>query len=180
MEVSNKGIAFLKAREGFDLRCKRGDSWIAHHDTVADIYDMPYGITKHIDGRKVQKNEVWTDEYVNETFEKMVKAFEKTVNNLIPNVDDLSQSQFDSIFSFVWNIGTGNFADSTALKLIKKRMFDDVPEAMMRFNGVTSTVKQPDGTYKRVLIPIKGIINRRKFEIKLWEKGDYGSSDSAS
>ena len=68
----------------------------------------------------------------------------------------------------------GNFSTSTALKRILAKEYDKVPEAMMLFNGVVSKVKQPDGSIKKVKIPIKGIINRRNFEIKLWSEGDYG------
>lgn len=173
MKVSSKGIEFLKIREGFDPKCKVGDSWKAHYDTIAGIWDMPYGITKDLEGESVKKNDIWTDSYVNEVFTGMVEQFEKQINRYIGKCE-LSENQYDAIFSFVWNIGIGNFSTSTALKRILAKEYDKVPEAMMLFNGVVSKVKQPNGTIKKVKIPIKGIINRRNFEIALWSDADYG------
>ena len=174
MEVSAKGIEFLKKLEGFAKSCKQGDSWVAHKDTIAtgDVYDMPYGITKDIDGTPIKKGDVWTNAKVNTVFEKMVRKFENDVNRYIGKCD-LKQNQYDAIFSFVWNIGIGNFSTSTALKRILAKDYAGVPEALMLFNGVVSKKKQPDGTIKKVKIPIQGIINRRNAEIALWKDGKY-------
>lgn len=178
MRVSEKGIAFLKRLEGYDPKCKIGDSWKAHYDTIADIYDMPYGITCDSEGRKVQKDSIWTNQYVDYVFEQMVRTFESRINKLL--TVELTQAQYDAVFSFVWNIGIGNFSTSTALKRIKAKDFANVGNAMMLFDGVISRVKQKDGTIKKVKIPIQGIINRRKKEIALWEGGDYGDKGSTT
>lgn len=139
---------------------------------------MPYGITCDLDGTKVKKEDVWSDDYVNYVFEQMVRSFEARINKLL--TVELTQAQYDAVFSFVWNIGIGNFSTSTALKRIKAKDFENVGDAMMLFNGVVSRVKQKDGTIKKVKIPIKGIINRRNKEIALWEDGYYGCSNNTS
>ena len=47
---------------------------------------------------------------------------------------DLSQNQFDSLVSFVFNLGETNFRKSTLLAKINKSQLDEVPSEFLRWN----------------------------------------------
>ena len=154
MKLSNDGIAFLKAREGFDPKCKLANgSWKAHYDTIAKVYDMPYGMRYDIDGSEIVKDTIWTQEKVDYAFGCQIESFEHGLNKILNGVQ-LEQYQFDALFSFAWNIGINGFRTSTVVKDLKSGNYADVPRAMLLW------------TKNKELIP------RRQLEVKLWS-GTY-------
>jgi lysozyme len=68
----------------------------------------------------------------------------------------LTQSQFDALASWVFNVGGGAFRDSTLLKLLNREQYDAVPAQLRRWIHGGG----------RVLPVLQG---RREREIKLWE-----------
>lgn len=154
MKLSNQGLEFLKRREGFDPKCKVGDAWKAHYDPIGKVYDMPYGICFDLDGSRVQKDSVWSNDKVNNVFRVQVEEFEHQINKILDGIW-ITQSQFDALFSFSWNIGINGFRTSTVVKDLKKGDFYDVARAMLLW------------TKNKELIP------RRQLEVKLWSTGIY-------
>ena len=73
---------------------------------------------------------------------------------------DLSQTQYDALVSFVFNIGGGAFRNSTLLRLLNQGRYDDVPEQLRRWNKAGGRV-------------VQGLINRREAECRLWQDGAY-------
>ncbi len=72
----------------------------------------------------------------------------------------LAQNQFDALVSFTFNVGAAAFISSTLLKRINAGMLQDVPAQLRRWvydNGAR----------------VKGLINRREAEVRLWEEGDH-------
>ena len=67
----------------------------------------------------------------------------------------LTPRQFDALVSFVFNVGSGNFASSTALKRVNARDWAAVPAALAMFNKV-----RRDGQ----LVPSNGLTARRAAE----------------
>jgi GH24 family phage-related lysozyme (muramidase) len=63
----------------------------------------------------------------------------------------LSQQQFDALVSFVFNVGSGAFAESTLLRLLNEGRYDAVPEQLDRW------VKADGKT-------LEGLVRRRKAE----------------
>ena len=45
----------------------------------------------------------------------------------------LEQDQFDALTSFVFNVGSGAFRDSTLLRLLNEGKYDEVPEQLNRW-----------------------------------------------
>ena len=73
---------------------------------------------------------------------------------------DLSQTQYDALVSFVFNIGGGAFRNSTLLRLLNQGQYDDVPAQLRRWNKAGGRV-------------VQGLINRREAECRLWQDGAY-------
>lgn len=71
----------------------------------------------------------------------------------------LSQHQFDALVSFVFNVGSGAFKKSTLLRKLNAGDYQSVPSEMKRWNKAGGKV-------------VKGLINRRNKEIKLWLSND--------
>jgi lysozyme len=67
----------------------------------------------------------------------------------------LFQYEYDALTDFCFNIGTGGFSTSTALRELNKRHYKRVPAAMMLWN------KPPS------------ILGRRCDEVRLFRTGRY-------
>lgn len=69
----------------------------------------------------------------------------------------LLQNQFDSLVSFVFNIGEINFRSSTLLKVLNRVNYAEVPNQLKRWN-------KADGK------TLRGLIIRRQHEIDQWNE----------
>lgn len=130
----------------------------AYQDSVG-IWTIGIGTIRYPNGQKVKKGDVCTDEQAYEYLRYEVDKIVGTINGLLNGIS-LNQNQFDAITSLAYNIGTGGFASSTALKLIRKNPNDPaIKEAWMRWNK---------GTINGQKVEIKGLTNRRKKEYQLY------------
>jgi lysozyme len=68
---------------------------------------------------------------------------------------DLTQSQFDALVDFTYNVGVGAFSKSTLLKKINAGKFDEVPAEFMKWTK---------GGGKE----LPGLVRRRRAEVKFW------------
>jgi lysozyme len=126
---------------------------------TAGRWTIGVGTTRYPDGTKVKQGDVCTPaqayEYLEDHLDKMVG----TINGLLNGVT-LNQNQFDAIVSLVYNIGTGNFAASSVLKLVRKNPDDPkIEEAWLAWRKETKNGKKVDNA---------GLLNRRKKEYKLY------------
>lgn len=67
----------------------------------------------------------------------------------------LTQNQYNALCSFVFNIGVNAFINSTLLKKLNQKEYNEIPTQMRRWIF-------DDGKI------IKGLVNRRESDIKLW------------
>ena len=73
----------------------------------------------------------------------------------------LTQGQFDSLVSFVFNLGGGAFRGSSLLRLLNQGKYDDVPEQLMRWNKARVSGK---------LTALKGLTRRRASEAAIFSR----------
>lgn len=73
----------------------------------------------------------------------------------------LTQAQFDALVSFTYNVGEGNLAASTLLRLLNSNDYASVPEQFNRFVYASGR-------------KLAGLVKRRAAEAKLFATGDYG------
>lgn len=82
---------------------------------------------------------------------------EDIVNRLVKA--ELNQNQFDALVSFVFNVGEGQFSNSTLLYKLNFGNYGAVPDELKRWNKGGRPLK---------ILP--GLVNRRETEAALWAK----------
>ena len=103
MNISDKGLALIEHLEGKRLT------------TYLDVVGIPTIGVGHT-GPEVALGMVITDEQCREFLRDDVADAEACINDAVKV--DLTQDQFDSLCSFVFNVGRRAFRESTMLKLI--------------------------------------------------------------
>ena len=103
MKISQKGLDLIKHYEGCHLK--------PYRDPIG-LYTVGYG---HLigDGKSlpIEWFRTFTMDEVDELLKKDLAKFEKGVLRLCPN--HLTQSRFDALVSFAFNVGLGNLQSST-------------------------------------------------------------------
>lgn len=145
MKTSQKGIDFIKRHEALRLN--------AYKDAVG-VWTIGYGHTL-----TAKEGMIITEAEAERLLKLDLKTAEAEINrHLLP----LKQHQFDSLASFVFNVGIGAFSKSTLLKRLK--MDVNHPDIASQFNR---------WVYGGGKI-LKGLVKRRKEEANLYINGDYG------
>lgn len=141
MRTSQQGIDLIKEFEGFSERvylCPGG------------VYTIGYGHT-----RGVQIGDTCTREKAEEYLRDDLKDTEEAIEALIEV--PLTQNQFDALVSLVYNIGSGNFYDSTIRRVINCKVADREEYRRAWMMWVKSKGKV-----------LKGLVRRREAEYKLF------------
>jgi lysozyme len=103
MKCSDEGLKLLSEREGLEL--------VAYPDPATGGEPWTIGVG-HTGG--VSEGDTCTVERAMEWLRLDVQTAEKGINNSVRV--GLTQNQFDALVSLVFNIGCGNFRNSTLLK----------------------------------------------------------------
>lgn len=139
MKVSNAGIELVKQFEGLKLK--------AYRDSVG-IPTIGYGHT-----HAVKDGDVITVQQADAFLREDLQVAELTVNTNVKV--KMSQGQFDSLVSFVFNLGAGNFVKST---LLKKLNAGDYTGAAAEFGKWVNAGG----------VPLQGLIKRRAAEREMF------------
>lgn len=144
MKTSQKGIDFIKRHEALRLN--------SYLDAVG-VWTIGYGHTK-----TAKKGMTITEAEAEKLLVDDLKTAEDEINkHLLP----LKQHQFDSLVSFVFNVGTGAFRTSTLLKRLKADVnHPDIPNQLNRWIYGGGKV-------------LSGLVKRRKQEADIYTKGHY-------
>ena len=94
-----------------------------------------------------------TQEQAEEMLRDEMAEYEGYVNRLV--TVELNQNQFDAMVSWVYNLGGGNLASSTLLKVLNAGDYDGVPAQIMRWNKAGGKV-------------LEGLTRRRQAEADLF------------
>jgi lysozyme len=157
--VSKDCVELVKKFEG--LHKLKDDGMVHAYRCPAGKWTCGFGATKG-----VRSGVKWTKEYSEmrliEDLEEHGKIVKKYVN--VP----LTQSQYDSLTSFVFNLGGGAFRTSTLLKRLNSGKYDECPEQIMRWNKA-----RVDGK----LTPLRGLTRRRTAEAAIFSRDAQLPSD---
>ena len=144
MKTSERGIDLLKVLEegrGFSSKsyiCSAGKRTIGYGHVILPDDNITEPIT---------------EDQAEDILEKDVMLAENAINKYVKI--PLTQNQFDALVCFVFNVGRTNFKTSTLLKFINEQLWDKIPKQFMRW------------VYHDKKL-IKGLENRRKIEVRLW------------
>lgn len=170
--LSKKGRDLLKSVE--ELRTEPYDDQNPDEKLTKYIPDrttIGYGYLIPKDEWEQYKDGI-SAEKATELFNNKIKPYEMTVDTTLRY--HVSQQQFDAAVIMAYNIGKKAFKNSSTAKLINdpsaKTIYDDLNSAWLAFSKVTKTDKK---TGKKIKVTIDGLLNRRKCELNIFNKGIY-------
>lgn len=108
MQLSKSGIDYIKDKE--QLRLK------AYQDVAGGTWTIGWGATSYENGAAVRSGDTITEARAEQLFNYHVGAAAGAVSRLV--TASINQNQFDALVSLCFNIGAGNFAASTLLKVV--------------------------------------------------------------
>ena len=100
-------------------------------------------------GADVKKDMKISKERANELFRNDIKCFENIVNSCVKV--PITQSMYNSLVSFTYNVGEGAFKNSSLLKYINKKQFKKASNEFKKWNKCGGKV-------------LKGLVRRRMLE----------------
>lgn len=118
MQVSQAAIDLIKEFEG---------CYLEQYICPAGVSTIGIGTTR-IDGKPVPEGLVITETQAEQYLAEDLSLFESAVERLV--TVPLTQSQFDALVSFTYNVGQGNLQNST---LLRKLNSSDYPGAANEF-----------------------------------------------
>ena len=121
----------------------------------ANVPTIGYGSTMYKNGERVKMSDPEiTEEQATEMLMDTIKSIEKQVKKVL--TVKLKPHQMAALVSFTYNVGIGNFSNSTLLAWVNSNPdFPRIPEQFRRWNKGGGKVLQ-------------GLVRRREEEIKLW------------
>lgn len=122
----------------------------------ANVPTIGYGSTMYKNGERVtMDDDEITEEQATEMLMDTIKSVEKQVKKVL--TVKLKPHQMAALVSFTYNVGIGNFSNSTLLAWLNSNPdFTRIPEQFRRWNKGGGKV-------------LNGLIRRREAEIELWE-----------
>ena len=144
MNISNEGISLIKKFEGCELEA---------YKCAAGVWTIGYGHTKDVrEGMTISKEQA--DNMLLNELDIYCLHVEKAVEV------DLKQCEFDALVSWTYNLGPTNLNNSTMLKVLNDKDFNEVPHQLKRWNKANGEVLQ-------------GLVRRREAEALLFEGKDW-------
>lgn len=144
MKTSDKGIAFIKRWEGVYLKAYRCSANVL---TIGVGHTAAMGEPTPVEGMKI------TEQEAEDILRRDLASVERDVKASLKVL--VNQRQFDTLVSFVFNVGIGAFRKSTLLKKLNASDYEAVPEELMKWTRAGGKV-------------VQGLVNRRKAEADLW------------
>jgi lysozyme len=152
MELSENGAKFIKRFEGY-----RTNAYLCS----ANVWTIGYGNTTYPDGRRVKAGDKITREEAEKLFNISVSLRVRYVNEyLIDKGIKLSQNAFDSIVSFIYNVGIGAFLKGSVYRYLLQGNIEKAGEFLLKYDKAYSTKLKK-------MVQVNGLTRRRKEEYSL-------------
>lgn len=125
--INPAGTALIKEFEGFRS---------SPYQDQAGVWTIGYGSTYYLDNTRVDENDSPIDEPT------AAQLLEDTINKVLaPELDKLitpkcTGNQFSACVAFCFNIGIGNFRQSTVLNCMNHYNWQDAADALLLWNKV--------------------------------------------
>ena len=138
--TSEEGIALIKKFEGCELEA---------YQCSANVWTIGYGHT-----RDISEGDSCTQAEADEMLVDDLQEFEGYVNELVDA--ELTQSQFDALVAWTYNLGPGALKESTLLRKLNEGDYKDAPYQIKRWNRAGGKV-------------LDGLVRRREAEALLFQ-----------
>lgn len=155
MEIGAKGLDLIKSFEG--CAKKRADGHLEAYPDPGHASGDPWTIGWGATGTDIHRGTVWTQEMCDQRLASDVARFARKVESLLDGAPT-TQGQFDALVSFAYNLGGGNLASSTLLRLHKAGKFAQAHDEFVRWNKAGGKV-------------MSGLTRRRNAEAALYGAG---------
>ena len=145
MKIGTTGLELIKEFEG----CK-----LLSYKCPAGVWTIGIGSTRYADGSLVKQNQALpTEAAAVHLLAQTLATYEHAVN--VIGVD-LTQNEFDALVCLCYNIGAGNFASSTLVKMLKTgEPKSEIAQQFLRWNKAGGK-------------EMAGLTRRRKAEAELF------------
>jgi len=145
MNIGNKGLRLIKEFEG----CK-----LTAYICPAGVWTIGIGSTRYSDGSAVKRGQTLANEEAALLLlSKTLASYEHAVNAIKV---DLTQNEFDALVSLTYNIGAGNLASSTLVKMLKAGdPKSEIAQQFLRWDKANGK-------------PLAGLTRRRNAEAELF------------
>ncbi len=149
MKTGYEGLKLIKEFEG----CK-----LLSYKCPAGVWTIGIGSTRYADGSPVKANQALPNEAAAiQLLTKTLASYEHTVNTI---GTELTQNEYDALVCLCYNIGSGNFATSTLVKMLKAgEPKSEVAKQFLRWDKAGGK-------------PLAGLTRRRNAEAELFLKQD--------
>lgn len=156
MNISDQGIDFICSFEGFSAKPYPDPA------THGEPYTIGYGTTHYPNGQKVTLDDpiVTEEEAKGYVANYIAEYISDKINELLPR---LTQTQFDALCSFCYNLGVGSLRTSSLLSAIKANASNE---------EITTDFSKWDKADGRVMA---GLLKRRVAEANLYCNGIYAA-----
>lgn len=145
MRINQATIDLVKEFEGLELH--------AYRDPVG-IVTIGYGYTNRAGfGPGVKMGDVWTEQQADEMLWKGLEVFADQIRPMFKR--EATPNQFGAFLSLAYNIGSGAFGKSTALRRFNAGDIEGAAEALTWFNKAGGKV-------------LRGLVRRREAERALF------------
>ena len=148
--ISESGINLVKKFEGLHKVTEEGD--VRAYRCPAGRWTIGYGHTKGVKSG-MRESVAHCERILVDDLNEAGSIVKRYVS--VP----LSQHQFDSLSSFVFNLGGANFQNSTLLKKLNAGLYDEIPEQLLRWNKA-----RVEGD----MMALRGLTRRRAAEAALF------------
>ena len=145
-KINKATLDLIKSFEGLELK--------AYKDAVG-VWTIGYGHTSMAGPPNVTPNMKITEKEAEEMLLRDLKKYADAVDKYI--TVDLNDNQYGALVSFCYNVGPGNFKDSSVCRYTNQKRFKEVPARLLLWNKAGGKV-------------LKGLTRRRDAEGKLFLK----------
>lgn len=143
--MKTKSIDIIKEFEGFSSK---------PYLCPAGVPTIGYGSTRYADGTKVKlTDKPITKEEAHRLLFDTLGQYENAIHKNV--YAPITQNMFDALVSFTYNVGVGNFKNSTLLKKLNKADYHGAATELLRWNKAGGKV-------------LAGLTRRREAERKLF------------
>lgn len=142
MRTTSQGLRLIGSFEGLRLK--------AYRNFPGEPWTCGYGHTA-----KVGPNTTCTPARALRWLKQDVRTAERAVDKGV--TVGLNQNRFNALVSWVFNVGVGAFQASTLRRELNKGRYSAVPRELLKWTRVNGKV-------------VKGLLNRRRAEIRLWNR----------